>query len=202
MNELSIQEKGQRNVIRTDGVARAIKSSIHIDGNQNRIESGRGWVLNGLTIQITGDRNEVIIGDDCRVTGRFIQKLTPGNRIVVGRGVSMGGVNIIDGEGTEVQIGDDCMLAFGIDLRTTDSHGIYDRDSGKRVNPGQSIIIGNHVWIAAYALLLGGSVVPSGSVVGTRSLVTGALEEPNAVYAGTPARLIRRNIRWERPLLG
>ena len=51
------------------------------------------------------------------------------------------------------------------------------------------IIIGNDVWIGANSVILAGSVIEDGVVIGASSLVRGRLEE-NTVYAGNPLKKI------------
>lgn len=199
---LDVVDRGEGNVIDVAGVSKATKSSFVVVGNGNRVVFGKGCVLNGLSISIESDGNEVIVDDLARISGRFIMKIVPGNSIRIASGVSIGGANIICGEGSKVSIGRDSMLSFGIEIRTTDSHGIYDLVTGERVNSAADITVGDHVWLGAYAVLLGGAVIPSGCVLGIRSVVSNALDEKDAVYGGVPARLLRRGVRWERPLLG
>ncbi len=199
---LKIIQNGQGNLIDTQRINRAINSSIDIKGSHNTIIFEEGVFLNGLSIVIEGEHNQLIVGANARLTGRFIMKITPGNSIRIGKGTSMGGVNIICGEGSTVDIGEDCMLAFGIEIRTTDSHAIFDKQTRQRINLAQDIAIGNHVWLGAYVILLGGACVSQGSVVGIRSLVSAPLLEPDTIYGGVPARALRHNIYWERPLLG
>lgn len=202
VDQLSIKDAGKNNKIDVDRLLRVTESSISISGNNNEVCFGSDCVLNKLNILIEGDNNKVIVGDGARLTGKFIQKGNAGNRIFIGSKTSAGGVNIICGEGTTVRLGDDCMLSFAIEIRSTDSHAIFDKDSGERVNCAQDIVIGNHVWVGAYAVVLGGSEVPDGCVIGIRSLLSSVCDEPDAIYGGVPARKIRQNIRWERPLLG
>ena len=56
----------------------------------------------------------------------------------------------------KVKIGEDCMFAYDIDIRTGDSHSIIDKNSGKRINYAQDISIGNHVWLASHCRILKG----------------------------------------------
>jgi len=49
--------------------------------------------------------------------------------------------------------------------------------------------------------ILKGSIVPSGSIVGNSSLVSGCLEVKNALYAGIPCRVIKSNINWIRKII-
>jgi acetyltransferase-like isoleucine patch superfamily enzyme len=135
-------------------------------------------------------------------TGSMFLKGNGSNNVWIGSGSTFGQVNIICSEGTSIRIGDDCMFAWGIEVRTTDSHGIYDLDTNERINIASDVEVGSHVWVAAKASILKGSVIPSGCVVGMNSVVTKVFEEENAVLIGNPARAVRTRIKWERPLLG
>jgi maltose O-acetyltransferase len=54
----------------------------------------------------------------------------------------------------------------------------------------QPIVIGDNVWIGAYATICPGVVIGDGCVVGTASVVTKSVP-PYTVVAGNPARPIR-----------
>lgn len=41
-----------------------------------------------------------------------------------------------------------------------------------------------------------GSVIPDNSVVGTNALVTKHFEEKNILIAGSPAKIVKKNIKW------
>lgn len=101
-----------------------------------------------------------------------------------------------------VFIGHNCMISWGIEFRTTDSHAIYDISSKKRINCAKDIIINNNVWISAKSSLLKGSYVNTGSVVGYGSVVTRKFIEKNIIIAGNPARKVKENIFWDPKLLG
>lgn len=103
-------------------------------------------------------------------------------------------------EGARISIGDDVMIASDIQIRGDDGHPIFDVRTGKRVNPARDITIGDHVWIGLGSSVLGGADIGTGSVIGTRSVVTGAVPN-NCVAVGSPARVVRRDIAWERPHL-
>jgi len=53
------------------------------------------------------------------------------------------------------------------------------------------VIIGNDVWIGTEAMIMSGVKIGDGAVVGARSLVTQDIE-PYAIYAGNPARFVRK----------
>ena len=85
-------------------------------------------------------------------------------------------------------------------IRTDDSHGIYDLDTGKRLNRSKDIFIGDHVWLAYGATVLGGAHIGNGCVLGAFSLAKKQFPE-NCVLADMPAKVVRENIFWKRPLL-
>ena len=101
-------------------------------------------------------------------------------------------------QGQKVTIGKNCMLSYGIFIRTYDGHTIYDTTTKQAINPPQDVKIGNHVWIASDCKILKGSIIPSNCVVGTSSIVTKAFDEQNCIIAGNPARVVKQNINWDR----
>src|SRR5690606_41218530 len=60
-------------------------------------------------------------------------------------------------EGTRLVLGEDCMLASEVQLRTDDAHPIFDVHTGLRINPAEDIVIGAHVWLAYGVRCLGGA---------------------------------------------
>lgn len=57
------------------------------------------------------------------------------------------------------------------------------------------IIIGDHVWLGARAIVVKGSQLADGVVVGAGAVVSGSVPEA-ALVAGNPARVIREGVRW------
>jgi acetyltransferase-like isoleucine patch superfamily enzyme len=172
---------------------------IRINGSGCRIEFSRGCVVTGVRIRLQG-KNLV---------------LRLGRRVVVGTGsvlwvqgedglidiqddatIEQAGIGVSE-NGTSVVVGQDCLLSYGVEIRTSDSHGIYDKTTGARINPAANVILGRHVWVGARVAILKGVQIGSGSVLGTGSVVTHSIEG-DAIAAGVPARVIRRGITWTR----
>jgi acetyltransferase-like isoleucine patch superfamily enzyme len=61
------------------------------------------------------------------------------------------------------------------------------------------IVIGHDVWFGMRVVVLPGTRVADGCVVGAGSVVTGDLAEPYGIYAGNPARLLRH--RFAPPVI-
>lgn len=103
-------------------------------------------------------------------------------------------------EKTTIAIGDDCMFSTGNELRTDDAHPIFDVTTGERINFASDIVIGDHVWLGVNTKILGGSIIGTGSITGMGSIVKGLVPN-NSIAAGIPAKVIRKDIAWERPHL-
>ena len=100
-------------------------------------------------------------------------------------------------EQKNVIIGSDNLFSLEVWMRTGDSHLIYEIDSKKRMNASKSIYIGDHNWIGQQALILKGTQISSGAVVGANSVVTGKKIPVNTCFAGNPARLTKTGIFWD-----
>ena len=90
------------------------------------------------------------------------------------------------------------MLAYDIDVRTGDSHSIISSETGERLNYEKDIIIGDHVWVAAHSYLLKGAIIGDNSVVATGSIVAGEFPDSNIIIGGSPAKIIKRGVTWDR----
>ena len=88
------------------------------------------------------------------------------------------------------------MFSHDIYVRTTDSHSIIKEN--KRINPAKNIKIGNHVWIGMQSLILKGTNIPDGCIIGARSTVSASDMENNSIYVGQPVKLVNKGIDWNR----
>jgi len=126
-------------------------------------------------------------------------RCSTGVRVSVGDGCTFNGSTHIIGPlspGLAVTLGKDCLLASGISIRGSSHHGLWDLESGELLNAERGIEIGEHVWIGDQVVVLNKAVIPSGSVVGARSVVNKAIGESNALIVGSPATVRRRGIVW------
>lgn len=165
--------KGHNNMITVGENSFISNSNIMIKGSDNQIVIGNNGFINGLQLTLEGDNNFVFIGDAV-----FILDDT---RIIV-----------VDG--SKLSFGRECMLSDHIDIRTTDNHSIIDRSTKKRINYEEDIVIGNNVWIGTGVNVLKGTILPSGTIVGARSVVTRRFDKENCVIVGNPAKQIKSNV--------
>lgn len=202
MDGVELKDSGADNVVDLSQAGLCTNSEIVITGNNNKIVIGKGAALVNVRMQLLSNGNVVEIEGNCRITASVIMKLVDHNSLVIGAGTTIGGCNFICGEGTAISVGRDCMLAWNLEVRTTDSHAIVDVETDQRINPAADIVIEDHVWIGAHATILKGAHIGRDSVVSIRSVVTDKFIESGLVIGGAPARKLRSGINWCRPLLG
>jgi acetyltransferase-like isoleucine patch superfamily enzyme len=94
-----------------------------------------------------------------------------------------------------VEIGKDFVCGWDVFITDCDWHYVeYD----KNVVPNQAdVTIGDHVWVAHGCSILKGTKIGNGSVVGSKSLLTGKTYPANSLLAGTPAKVIKKNCNWK-----
>lgn len=123
------------------------------------------------------------------------------NNVTIGRNFSTSGYvkfELAYGGGGDITIGDDCMFAYNINIRTGDYHTIFDNDTGRVLNYNRDVVIGNHVWVASDVFIGKGAKISDNSVVGAHSVVTRMFEDTNVIVAGVPARIVKTGINWDR----
>jgi acetyltransferase-like isoleucine patch superfamily enzyme len=175
---VKITFRGSNNVVRVGNRPRMSRLDAVFDCDNGTLEIGPGGGALSINVRL-GQDSTIRIGSGTTSTD------------IVGMSAT---------EGTTIAIGDDVMFASQIQVRADDGHPIFDVRTGKRVNVSRDITIGNHVWIGWGAWVLGGSTVGDGSVLGTGAILKGRIPN-NVVAAGVPAKVIRKDIAWERPHL-
>lgn len=146
---------------------------IHFQGKQNSLTIGRNIIVEKLAV-VFGNKGVCRIG---------------------------AGTDVIDAyftvSGACLSIGEDCLLASGIMIRSHDGHHIFDLNTHKRINYPKDVVIGDHVWIGQNASILAGAKIGKGSVVGACTVTSGQFGE-HQIIAGCPARVIREHICWSK----
>lgn len=79
-------------------------------------------------------------------------------------------------------------------MRNSDAHLIYSCSSGRRINPTQSIYVGEHVWMGQDVRLLKGTQIDSGSIIGAASVVAGKKIMHNSSWSANPSRQIGEGV--------
>ncbi len=183
------------NRVRAPFLLRAATVFDHGASN-NRITVGSGFRNRGLVVMVVGHGNELRIGEGV-AWGGLIALYGDGLVVEIGDRCDAKGVRLIARE-ADVRIGADCLLAQGIEIRSSDIHTLRDRATGAWLNPPAPVSIGRHVWVAGGAFIGKGVTVPDGCVVGAHAVLTRPFTEPDCVLAGQPARVVRQGVVWER----
>ncbi|WP_352258231.1 acyltransferase [Psychrobacter sp. TB55-MNA-CIBAN-0194] len=194
-----LQDKGLRNCVDIAADARIIGNSVITirQGHDNQINIGEHGKFNKLKIDINGSHNRITIGEKVKFSG---QLLIVGNHLHIHIGNHTTAIDCyILARDKSVTIGESCMISRGIEIRATDVHKVYDIDTNVRVNNAHSdVILGDHIWIAANVTVSKNVSIASGCIIAAGAFVNKPVETPNCMVAGTPAKIIRQNVRWER----
>jgi len=94
-----------------------------------------------------------------------------------------------------VSFGDNCLVAWDVDILDTDFHKIVE--SGKIINQNKKIQIGDHVWIGSRTTILKGTTIGPDVIIGSCSLLNKSYSDQFSIYAGNPAKLVKTGVTWE-----
>jgi acetyltransferase-like isoleucine patch superfamily enzyme len=174
---------------------------IRVRGRGNRLIVAPTANLQDLMVSFHGDNGLIQIGATHvrRAPLRLELRVGHESSLTIGTNVGTAGRTFISAiEGADVTIGDDVMFAKHVEVRTDDTHPIFDVNTRERLNVSHSIDVGAHVWLAKHCVVMGGVTIGAGSVIGFRSIVTRSVPN-NCVAVGAPARVVRRDVAWARP---
>ena len=174
--------------------ANILNTNIRIDPH-NIVSFKSGVFLRNLKITVKGKGNELIIHENTIMSG-VIELFGNNNRIEVGKDSRLTGAHLYAHNGNQILIGEGCLFSSLIDIRTTDSHEIYN-SKGERINPDRDVIIHDRVWLGRDVTVLKGSEIESDSIVGSKSLVTGFIPK-NTISGGIPAKVLKTGTSWKQ----
>lgn len=187
---LEIDLKGHNNTIIIEYPTHFIDSRIVCKGNNGKIiiEQTKNKLIN-LKIYMSSNDNE---------------KLLENRYVHIKRNVSSGGgggLSIFSwAENSKVIIGEDCMFSFGIKILCGDGHLFKDKKTGKYINnyDGCFVEIGNHCWVGMNAVVCKNTKITDGCIIGVNSVVTKSVDEENVVLVGNPAKIVKKDVEWQR----
>lgn len=190
-------QDSQRNVINAPLIN--VDSKVKFTGHNNQLTIHAQANIRDITFQFNGSNSSVTIGEHVSLTGLVV--IGNGSTLTINKETtSTKSVYFAISSQVNVEVGEDCMFASDIQVRTDDSHPIYDVQNLKRINPSKDIKIGNHVWVGYGSFIFGGASIGDGSIIGANTIVKKKFPN-NCVIAGAPAKVVRKNIAWERPFL-
>lgn len=193
---MKLTDLGQGN--RIEGNAKeSIAFNVTFKGSNSTLIIGEDVTFKNCNIYLHNN-SYIYIGQGSYIRGSFLSH--DNCNITIGSYLRCNSyLNISTAEKTNVKIGNDCLVAQST-IRTSDMHPIFDLDTNVRINKAADVTIGNHVWLAQDSFIGKNSLIPDGSVVGALSVVTKKYYQKNIIIAGNPARVIKKNIHWEKNL--
>jgi acetyltransferase-like isoleucine patch superfamily enzyme len=177
--------------------ARLHRCRVDISGENNRLEVGEGAMLWNAKVQLTGNNLFCHIGARTRLRGGTFIVTDEDSRLEIGASTTMTEPVIVAQGGSKIVLGQDCMVAYGSDIRCSDGHSVIDATTGENLNPAADVIIGNHVWIGIHSQILKGLTIADHAIVAARSVVTRSIAG-STIVAGNPAKPIRSGVTWDR----
>ena len=176
-----------------------------------KVKYGKGLLLKGVPVIFNKKGAELTIGNNVTVKSSFLSNLVglysrtiivtraPGAYIRIGDNVGMSGVTIYARKG--IEIGENTAIGGNTKILDNDFHPIEaetrnkllaDKNGGDSdLVPSKPIKIGKNCFIGCNAIILKGTELGDGCVVGAGAVVSGKFEA-NSVIVGNPARVIKK----------
>lgn len=148
----------------------------------------------------------ITIGAHCRFMRSLIRLFVDLNTsaVHIGENTTFGdNLRIHANSGKRVVIGKNSMISRDVVFWSGDGHSIFDVTTGTNINSIYSkqpsyrntIVLGEHVWVGDGAMLLHGTDIGEGSIVGAKSVAKLRCAN-NVSLAGNPAGVIKENVAW------
>ena len=175
-----------------------------IQGNNNYIQIDSSKKQQRLQVYVYGDNNKIVIGRNSNLNNLRIEtgskKYQSHNTILeIGEGFSIAskGRFLLPNIGNTILIGKNCMFSNNIIIRGGEfPHLIFDKDTGQYLDVSEGIFIGSHVWVGEQSYINKSATIPNDCIIGAQSVVTKRFEEEYCVIAGSPAKVVKRNVVW------
>lgn len=133
-----------------------------------------------------------------RIKNLFMEVSNHCNVIIDENFNCVAGELIACGYNNSIKIGRNCMFARNFLIRTDDGHTLFDLNSKKAINKPQDVTLGEHIWLGESVSILKGVSLNDNVVVATHSVVTKPIEDSNIIIGGVPAKIVKKDIGWDR----
>ena len=169
-----------------------------------KIKYGKKLLLKGTPVIFNKKGSQIEIGDNVTIKSSFLSNLvglysrtiivtrTNDAKIKIGNNVGISGATIYARKG--IEIGDNTLIGGNAKILDNDFHPIEieaRRSDIKEKILTKPIKIGKDCFIGCNSIILKGTELGDGCVVGAGAVVSGKFEA-NSVIAGNPARVIKR----------
>lgn len=169
----------------------------------NKVQFGKNLNLYGIPVIFKKKGSQLTIGENCSIKSSFLSNLiglnhrtiimtrTKEANIKIGNNVGISGATIYARKG--ITIGDNTLIGGNSKILDNDFHPIEveaRKIDDKNMIRSKEIIIGDNCFIGCDSIILKGTQIGNGSVVGAGSVVSGNFPE-DVVIAGNPAKIIK-----------
>lgn len=97
-----------------------------------------------------------------------------------------------------IVIGDNVTTSWNTLVMDTDWHHIIDVNTGDIKPKSKEIFIGNNVWLCTRSVVLKGSVIPNGCILGANAVCSKRFSQENTLLAGNPAIIRKEHVAMYR----
>lgn len=175
---LDIEIHGSNNTITLTPETIFKSSKIIIEADNANLSFGTSPEINNLSVFVRlGANQKLKWGNDSTITGGYIELCETD---------------------ASVTIGQDCMIGWHVSIVATDFHAVLDKKTKKVLNGPGNIIIGDKCWLGHGVRLLKNAKIPNNTIVGAESVVTKKFTETYTVIGGNPAKIVKKNVCWDR----
>lgn len=170
----------------------------------NKVKFGKNLNLYGIPLIFKKKGSKLNIGENCTIKSSFLSNLiglsqrtiivtrTKEAIIEIGNNVGISGATIYARKG--IKIGDNTLIGGNVKILDNDFHPLEiearNADIKEKIKC-KEIEIGQNCFIGCNSIILKGTKIGSGSIIGAGSVVIGEFEE-NSLVAGNPAKFIKK----------
>lgn len=169
-----------------------------------KINYGKKLLLKGIPIIVKKRGAIMKIGNNVTIKSSFLSNLIglysrtiivariENAKIIIGNNVGISGATIYARK--SIEIGDNTLIGGNVKILDNDFHPLEIESRNKNIKEkilSKSIIIGKNCFIGCNSIILKGTELGDGCIVGAGAVVSGKFE-PNSVIAGNPAKVIKK----------
>lgn len=176
-----------------------------------KTEYGKNLLLKGVPLIFNQKGARLKIGQNVTIKSSFFSNLVglysrtiivtraPGAEIIIGDNVGISGATIYARK--RIKIGENTCIGGNCKILDNDFHPIEVEERNKLLQdmsggdsdliPSKEIKIGKNCFIGCNSIILKGTVLGDGCVVGAGAVVCGKYED-NSIIVGNPAKVIRK----------
>lgn len=93
-----------------------------------------------------------------------------------------------------ITFGDNVLTSWETLIMDTDWHSVMNPKTGEVFPQTEEIVIGDNVWICTKSVILKGSKIPNGCILGANAFCSKKFSEQEVLIAGNPAKVCKNNV--------